>query len=598
MKYKSIPDLFWSQVEKYGDRTALRRKVGTKWEPVTWKQWGEKVEAAASGLLALGLKRGDHVSILSNNRVEWVVADLGIICSGGATVGVYASNLPSEVAYVAGHAESPFIFVENKEQLRKVLDVRSQLSDLKKIIAFDMPTGFEDRDVLSLDELLSLGREHLADNRSTIKDVRENTDAEDVALIVYTSGTTGPPKGAMLSHKNIIWTAGTSVDELTITEKDESLSFLPLAHLLEHFLFFGSVMLGGVINYAESIDKIAQNMLEVRPSVVVGVPRVYEKIYSRLQNMAAQKGKLGAAIFKTAKNAAIEYARKRSRGKPIGLGLKIRHGISDRLVYSKLRESTGGRIRFFGSGGAPLSAEIAEFFYGAGLPIVESWGMTETTAPSTLTRPNEIRPGTVGRPLPGVDVKIEADGEILVRGPNVFKGYFKNPAATAEALEGGWMHTGDVGEFDSEGMLKITDRKKDLIITAGGKNIAPQNIENLMKTNPLFSQVVVIGDRQPYCVALLTLNEEEVRRFASEKRLTEKNYAELVKTKPINDLAAQAVAEKNSHLARYEQIKKFRIIPYDFSQATGELTPTMKVKRKVVNQKFADIIQEMYEGPE
>ena len=596
MEHKNIADMFWGQVEKYGDRTALKRKVNDKWEPVSWAEWGEMVQATVSGLAALGLKRGDRVSILSTNRVEWVAADMGIICAGGVSVGIYSSNLPSEVAYVAGHAESPFIFVENEEQLNKVLEVKPQLSDLKKTIVFDMPSGFEDPNVISFDELLALGKDKIERGKALINDVKENVDMEEVALLVYTSGTTGPPKGAMLTHKNILWTSKTGIDEMTITDRDESLSFLPLAHLLEHFLFFGTTMLGATINFAESIDKIGQNLVETKPTMIVGVPRVYEKIYAKLQNTAKEKGGLGAKIFEMARETAIEYARKLSRKEAPGLSLKLKHSISDKLVYRKLRAAVGGNIRFLGSGGAPLSAEIAEFFYGAGLPIIEAWGMTETTAPATLTRPDEIRPGAVGRPMPEVQVRIETDGEILVKGPNVFKGYFKNPTATAEALVDGWMHTGDVGYFDKEGVLYITDRKKDLIITAGGKNIAPQNIENLMKTNSLFSQVVLVGDRQPYCVALITLNEEEVLRIADRKGLDGKNYADLIETPEIIKEVEKAIEEKNSRLARFEQIKKFRIISHDFSQETGELTPTLKVKRKIVNEKYNDLIKEMYGG--
>ncbi len=596
MEYNNLADMFWSQVERYGGRTALKHKVNETWTPVSWIEWADMVRKVASGLTELGLEKGDRVSILSNNRVEWVTTDLGTLCAGGVTVGIYASNLPKEVAYVAEHAEAPFIFVEDREQLEKVLEVRSELPRLKKIIVYDMPADFEDSGVMSMDELMNLGADKMKAGKSRMEDVRRNVSREDMALLIYTSGTTGPPKGAMLSHDNILWTADTGIKALSIGEDDETLSFLPLAHLLEHFLFFGTIMLGATINFAESIDRIAQNMQEVRPTVMVGVPRVYEKIYARLRNMADRKGKFGAAVFNIARNAAIEYARKESRGQPIGAGLAIRRKIGDVMVFRKLKNIVGGNIRFFGSGGAPLSPEIAEFFYGAGLPIIEAWGMTETTAPVTITRPDMIRPGAVGSPLPGGEVKIADDGEILVKGPNVFMGYFKNPEATQEALKDGWMYTGDVGYFDDEGMLHITDRKKDLIITAGGKNIAPQNIENMVKTDPIFSQIVLIGDRRPYCSALITLNEEEVRRVAGEKGLDEEaDYEQLVNKQEIIEEVDKALAEKNKHLARYEQIKKYRVIPYDFSQETGELTPTMKVKRKVVNEKFRDTIEQMYE---
>lgn len=595
MEYKNLVDLFFSQAEKLHMKTALRRKVQNEWQGISWVEWAGMVERVASGLHTLGLEAGQRVCILSQNRVEWVVADLATLSAGGVTVGIYASNLPSEVAYVTGHSEAPFLFVENLEQLNKALEVRSQLPELKKIIVFDMPSGYEAPDVISYKELESLGEENIEEGRQIIQHYRENLKPDDTALIVYTSGTTGPPKGAMLSHNNLLWTAATAAKELNLSPDDESLSFLPLAHLLEHFIFFGSIVTGITINFAESIDKLAQNLTEVKPTVVIGVPRVYEKIYARLQSMAVSKGGLSSSVFKMANETAREFARKKSRGEKINPALKVRHALADALVYSKLRKITGGRIKFFGSGGAPLAPEIAEFFYGAGLPIVEAYGMTETTAPATMNRPQRIKPGTVGQPLPGVEVKIADDGEILVKGPNVFQGYFKNPQATAEALVDGWMHTGDVGKFDEEGYLIITDRKKDLIITAGGKNIAPQNIENLVKTDPLFSQVVVIGDRKPYCVALITLNEEEVRRVAEELGLKAQSYSELISNPAIVERVEKAIAQKNALLARFEQIKKFKIIDHDFSQATGELTPTLKVKRKIVYQKYKDIIDKLYE---
>lgn len=596
MDYRNLVDLFFSQVEKLGDRIALRRKVAGKWEPITWKQWGGSVERVAAGLRALGVERGQRICILSQNRVEWTFADLGIMSNGAVTVGIYASNLPSEVAYVTGHSEAPYLFVENEEQLNKVIEVRSQLPDLKKIIVFDMPKGVEGPDIIGMDELISLGEENLEQGRAMARDMRENLKPEDMALIVYTSGTTGPPKGAMLSHHNLLWTATTAAKQMNLTHDDESLSFLPLAHLLEHYVFFSTLVIGGTINYAESIDKLSQNLGEVRPTIMIGVPRVYEKIYSRIQTMAESKGPFSAKVFRMANKTAREYAYKHSRHQRIGPVLKAKHAVSDALVYKKLRGIVGGRIKFLGSGGAPLAAEIAEFFYGAGLPIVEAYGMTETTAPATLTPLDNLKPGTVGTPLPGVDIKIAEDGEILVRGPNVFMGYFKNKQATDESLIEGWMHTGDVGKFDEDGLLVITDRKKDLIITAGGKNIAPQNIENLVKTDSLFSQVVVIGDRRPYCVALITLNEEEVKRIAEEEGLSGKPYENLIESPAIMKRAEAAMAEKNKRLARYEQIKKFKILDHDFSQATGELTPTLKVKRKIVNQKFKDLIDEMYKG--
>jgi len=592
MNEKTLPRLFLSRVDRYKDRRALVRKVEGRWEPVSWNQYAAKVRDIFLGLLSLGIRKGDAVAILSWNRVEWVFADMAILSTGGICVPIYASNLPRDVAYVIEHSDSRFAFVEDREQLAKILEVRSDLPGLETIVVFE-GDGDPEKGVLSLDELMDRGR-----NVENADDVfREHAEAvvpEDLFTYSYTSGTTGPPKGAMLTHANIRFVSERSIRLIDFRDSQCTLSFLPLAHLLERFVFYTSMEAGLTVYFAESIEKIPENLLEVRPHGLISVPRLYEKIYTRVLNQAEAGSPITRKIFHWASGIGRTYARLHSESKPIPTALLLQYRIADLLVFRKLRARFGGRIFFLGTGGAPISSEISEFLYAAGMPPTEAYGLTETSAPSTMSHTGQFRLGTVGKPLEDVEVKIAEDGEILIRGGNVFVGYLKNPEATAEAMKDGWFHSGDVGELDEDGFLRITDRKKDLIITAGGKNIAPQNIENLIKTDRFISQVMVYGDRMPYCVALITLDPEEMRRWATEQGIDFLSPGELVENPEVVKLVRGIVDSKNQQLPRFEQIKKFRVLPEDFSQDTGELTPTLKVKRKFTSQKYWNLIEEMY----
>lgn len=598
MPEDTLVKMFQNRVRKYGERVALRRKRNNRWEELSWKEFGEQVKNFSLGLIVLGLQKGETVSILSENRPEWVFADLGIMSAGGIGVSIYAGNLPQDVAYIIAHSESKIVVVENQEQLSKVIAVRGELPYLEKIVVIE---DFERRDdlmIMSFSDVGKLGFEQGCKDEKMFEKRLLEVKPEDTAAIVYTSGTTGPPKGVMLSQANFIFICSSTLKIFAVSDQDISLSFLPLAHALERVVFFMTIYAGATVSFAESIKKIGENILEVRPTILIGVPRIFEKIYEGVISRAESTSRVQKVIFNWCVRGGKMVCDLRLSNKKIPLLLRLKYRIADRLIFSKLRDRLGGRIKIMGSGGAPLAKEIIEFFLAAGLPILEAYGMTETTAPSMITRLENMRPGYVGQAIPGVKIKIAEDGEILIKGGNLFKGYFKNPQATAEALKDGWLHSGDIGEIDREGFLKVTDRKKDIIITAGGKNVAPQNIENNLKVGKYISQVMVYGDRRPYLTALITLNEEEVVRFAQANKIRFANFAQLSQHSVIKQLVIDIVREKNEGLARFERIKRFVILPEDFSYQSGELTPTIKVKRKFTQEKFAKIIEGMYSsGP-
>lgn len=591
---KTLPEMFWERVEKYQSRTILRAKKEGKWQDISWEEFGKWVKNFALGLISLGMMPKNTVSILSGNRPEWVFSDLAILSGGGIPVSIYASNLPQDVGYIIGHSESKIVVVENEEQLNKVLSVWDKLPQLEKIIVIDGDKEYENKNILSFNYVCKIGEERNTKNPIIFTERINSTQEYDAAFIIYTSGTTGPPKGVMLTHKNILFICRTLSQLIQVDERDTSLSFLPLAHALERIIFYISVYKSGYINFAENINTIAQNVVEVKPTIMIGVPRVFEKIYNAIITQVESQSPLKRKIFWWSINVGKIVSEIKVNKKTLPPFLFLKYFLADKLVFKKIRERVGGRIRFFGSGGAPLSPEIIRFFYSVGLPILEAYGLTESSAPATIATLDKIKFGYVGKPLPQVEVKIASDGEILIKGPNVFKGYFKNEEATKEAIKDGWLHSGDIGEFDKEGFLKITDRKKDLIITSGGKNISPQNIENHIKTNKYISQVMVYGDQKPYLVALITLNEKEVYEYAKEKGIKYNDFVSIVKSKEIEEMVEKIIKEKNQDLAKFETIKKFKILPGDFSQETGELTPTLKVKRKFTTAKYKDIIEEMY----
>jgi len=595
---ETIPSLFRKRVKELGERTALRQKVFGIWRDIVWSEYGRKVRHTACGLVELGLEKGDCVSIIGENRPEWLYADLGTMAAGGISVGIYTTNSAGEVGYILGHSRSKIYIVENEEQLDKALLVRKELPDLTKIVVMDMEglRSFKDPMVMSFDELLALGQARDEREADLFDRLLDATTPDETALLIYTSGTTGPPKGAMLSHSNILWTAQSIAEVLTVYDTDEMVSFLPLSHIAERmFSVFVPICFAYKVNFIENTDTVTQNVVEVSPTVFFAVPRIWEKYHSfifiRMQDATALK----RLLFACAMKVGVKYSDVKLGWRPVPLWLRLGFGVAHFLVFRKLKKRLGfERVRLAISGAAPISPEVLKFYHAIGIPMREVYGQTEGCGPTSIHRGEDIKAGTVGPAIPGVEIKIAADGEILLKGGNVFKGYYRNPAATAETLVDGWLHSGDVGMFDEDGFLKITDRKKDLIITSGGKNIAPQNIENQLKFSPYINDAVVIGDARKYLTALVIIDEDNVVKYATDNKIHYSTYATLTQTPEVRSLIQEEVDRVNKSLARVEQVKKFRILPKKLLEEDGEVTPTMKVKRKYVNEAFKDLIESMY----
>ena len=549
-------------------------------------------------LLALGLKPGECVSI-GENSPEWVYIDLGTMHAGGTTVGVYATNSWEQCQYVVDHSESRFFFVENEEQLDKALRFRAKVPRLEKIIVWDLKglKHFKDPMVMSFDEFLALGQELDKKDPGLFEKTWKRVASQDLARLIYTSGTTGPPKGAMLTHTNITWMAKAMAEGNPIEAQDEFLSFLPLCHIFEQlFTIFMNIKYGAIVNFIESTDTVTDNMREISPTVAYGVPRVWEKYYSGIMIMMSDATWFKKLIFQTSLKIGERYAALTTTHQPVPPWLRSAYSLAHFFTFRKLKERLGfDRVRLAFSGAAPISPDVLRFFQAIGIPLREGYGMTEGTGVTCANQGDRVKIGTVGQALPGVEVKIAEDGEICFRGGNVFKGYFKNPEDTAEVLEpDGWMHSGDVGVLDEQGFLKITDRKKDLIITAGGKNIAPQNIENQLKFSPYINDAVVIGDRRKYLVAIIVIDEDNVVKYAQDNKIQYTTYASLTQHPEVSKLIQKEVDVVNKTLANVETVKKFTILPKKLFVEDGEVTPTMKVKRKYINEAFKDVIEGMY----
>jgi long-chain acyl-CoA synthetase len=589
---------FYKNMIEHPNRVALREKEYGLWKDITWAQYGEKVRQVAMGLIALGLRKGECVSIISENRPEWVYSDFGIMASGGVTTGIYTTNSAEQCCYIVNNSESRFYIAENEEQFDKVLRFRKDTPKLERIIVIDMEglKRYHDPMLMSFDELLRKGREFEEKNPGLFEKRMAEIKPSDMALLIYTSGTTGPPKGAMLTHANLLFMSEAMVSAIPILDSDETLSFLPLCHIFEQlFTVMINVRYRTIVNFVESTDTLMENMKEISPTVVYGVPRIWEKYASAIMIRMSDATWFKRNIFRLAMGIGLKYASLRLNGEPTPIYLKIAYLIAYIMVFWKLKERLGfDRVKLAISGAAPISPDVLKFFNAIGIPMIEGYGQTEGTGVTTVTRLNNIKIGKVGQPLSGVEVKIAQDGEILVRSPGVFKGYFKNPEATAEVLKEGWLYSGDIGELDENGFLKITDRKKDLIITAGGKNIAPQNIENQLKFSPYINDAVVIGDRRKYLVALIAIDEENVIKYAQDNKIQFGTYASLTQAPEIRQLIQKEVDKVNKTLAQVEQIKKFAIIPKKLYEEDGEVTPTMKVKRKFINEAYKEIIEKMY----
>ena len=580
------------RADQFGSTPAYKRKENGQWRTYTWTEYFERVQYLAAGLKSLGVKKGDCVALLSVSSPEWALSDIAILSLGAVTVPIYPSNTPEDVQYILRDSESRFIIVENEAQFKKIEEFKS----LDHIITIEKLVHVKPG-IISLDELELLGKKLSFDLKKEI----ENVSPEDMATLVYTSGTTGKPKGAILTHGNLVSEVADIQNAFPISSSDIFLSFLPFAHILARVEHLGSVYVGWCLAYAESIEKVSQNLGEVKPTALISVPRIYEKAFNKIMTRVEGSSSLQKKIFHWALHVGNEVSMFLEKKKSIPLLLGLQYKLASQLVFNKIRENFGGRIRFLISGGAPLSQDIARFFHAAGLLILEGYGLTETTAAVTGNRIENFRFGTVGLPLSDVEIKIErepgyppGEGEVFIKSSKVFKGYFKKEADTRAVLNGGWLATGDIGRIEDGGFLKITDRKKDIIVTSAGKNIAPQNIENFLKTDPHISQVMIYGDKRNYLTALVTLNQDELSKYAKAHQISYRDWADLISKKEVEELVKKIVEEKNKSLASYETIKKFKILQQDFTVESGELTPTLKVKRKFCTEKYKSILETMY----
>lgn len=585
----SLASLFHYRVNLQADRRAMMRKTPAGWQGITFRELEEKVAQIATTLQAMGFKKGDRLALLAQTSPEWTFFDFATLSLGGVTVPVYPSLTADEVHFILKDSGASVLVVEDSRQRAKVEALRAQLPDLKKIITLEKNGVGE---IAAYTDWVSAPSPEALQKW---KDVAPLVQSHDLATIVYTSGTTGQPKGAQLSHQNFLSTMEVSMEALGLRSDDLTLLFLPTAHILGRMEQMFILGVGWTTAYAEGFAGLMENMAELRPTLLVSVPRIYEKFYAAIQSKMSGGSPRSRRLFEEAVRVGRAYSQTLQRGEKPGLVLRARYYVAERLIFRKVREKFGGRLRFTISGGAPLSAEIAEFFHACGILILEGYGLTETTGPLAVNRPNRFRFGSTGIPGRGVEVKIASDGEILIKGPTIFSGYFGRPDLTNEAMTDGYFATGDIGNVDSEGFLTITDRKKDLIVTAAGKNIAPQKIENLVKADPLFSNIVVFGDKQKFLVALLAINAVELRRIASGKGVEFKSVSESTKDPEIAAVIKKRFDAINNELASFERVKKFKILSRELSMEAGELTPSLKVKRKFCEQKYAPVIEEMYQ---
>lgn len=592
-KSSTMADMLTIAAEQHASNTAIKHKVGDEWHEVTYAELLPIVRGISKGLMANGISPHDKVAILANTRPEWTYADFGALCAGAIVAPVYQSNSPEEVEYVLNHSEAKLVFVEDEEQLNKVKRVRDQLSFLEKVVIFD-PDVADLGEAITLEELKSQGA-GISDDEFEQRVTAVQPD--DLCTIVYTSGTTGPPKGCMLTHGN--YRATTSMGEnALIGDPDELIYlFLPLAHVFARLVQFVSIDVGATIAYwQKDPTQIIPDVIGLQPQTLPSVPRIFEKLYTLANNVADAKSPEEKAMFKKAIEVGSQVRELQSQGKPVPEDLQTIFDAADEPVYQMVRNLFGGNMKRAITGAAPIAAEILEFFFACGVPVYEGYGMTETATLATSNNAvSGYRIGSIGKPVPGCEVKISADGEMLISGPNIFQGYYKDPAATAETIDrDGWLHTGDLGMIDDDGFVFITGRKKDIIITAGGKNLTPANFENAMKQNRWVSQAVMFGDRRPYPVALLTLDPDELPALAAQLEI--ENNHNIYSNPKVTDLIQAVVDEVNTKFAQVEKVKKFRILDHDLTLETGELTPSMKVKRNVVHEKYADIYDAMYES--
>ncbi len=588
---ETLSQLFFNTIKTYiKDDLMLYKKEG-QYTPISTGEFETKVKHFCLGMKELGMGTGDKMIILSENRPEWVISDLANLCLGGVTVPIYTTLVPEQVKYIIDDSDAKIVVCSNPELWKLIEAVKSQLTKVTHFISFD--AGAPEW-ALSLEQVLEKGKQSDQKNTELFEKISSEVKPSDLATIIYTSGTTGPPKGVMLTHHNFVSNVKATAPLLPFSDKDIGMSLLPLSHSFERMVTYCYLYKGCSIGYAEGFDTIAQNFLELRPHMMAVAPRVLEKFYARVIDNVLASSALKRKIFYWALNVGRKYAQRKLQKQPVSGMLNFKRKIAHKLVFSKIIAKTGGRIRFFASGAAPLSKDIGEFFYAMGLVIMEGYGLTETSPVITCNTFDSLKFGTVGPPIPGVEVKIAEDGEIFAKGPNVMKGYYKKEEETKEVFDGDWFKTGDIGHIDENGHLVITDRKKDIIVTAGGKNVAPQPIENLLRTNPHIENALTIGDKRKFISALVVPNFEKIKAFAESHNIPYESLSDLVKDEKVLDFMEAEVDRATPNLASYEKVKKISLLDRDFEIDKGEMTPTYKIKRNIVEEKYKGIIDAMY----
>ena len=594
MEAKTLAEMFQNVVKKHGQKTSLMQKVEGEFKGFSYAEFGERVKNFALGLASLGITQSDRIALISENRPEWAISDFALLSLGATNVPIYPTITAQQIEYILKDSGSRIIIVSNPDLLEKILEIFDNLPALQKVIYMDESQVMKDF-MLDFKDVLEMGKTFEKNHSGYFENAVKKVMPDDLCGIIYTSGTTGAPKGVMLSHNNLLSNVIAAKQVIRVDETDTFLSFLPLCHSFErmagHFL---AISVGATVAYAESTEAVADNLGEVKPTLMTSVPRLFEKIYGKVIENAEAGSPIKKKIFWWAVNTGEKYVNAKFAGKISG-GLNFKYNLATKLVFSKLHQRVGGNLRFFVSGGAPLPKEIAEFFYKAGILILEGYGLTETSPVIAVNREEKFKFGSVGPAVPGVEVKIADDGEVLTRGPHVMKGYYKNPEATAETIDKeGWLYTGDIGILDESGMLFITDRKKNILVTSGGKNVTPATIENLLITSPYIEQVMVVGDKRNYLTALIVPSFDTLKKYADAIGISYSDVEGLLANEKIYATVDGDIQNLTTELARFEQIKKFTLLPKEFTIEDGELTPTLKVKRKVVSEKYADVIEKMY----
>ncbi|MBT8220005.1 MAG: AMP-binding protein [Bacteroidia bacterium] len=596
-----VPKQLRAITKKLGNQVAMRHKRFGLWQEITWRDYYNRTLELASGMYDLGVRKGDFVGIIGENCPEWLYVDMAAQMLGATSVGIYTTNAWEQVRYVVNHAGCKLLFAQDEEQVDKWLRFRSESPHLEKVIYWEDKglTSMSDEQLMRFEDLMKSGVSSLEANAQAIRELTNSIGPDDTAILVYTSGTTGNPKGAMLTNKNLLWVANSlaTLEEGSMIDTDEEImSFLPLCHIFERtFSVYLHMVQGYTVNFVESIDTVPQNLREIHPTVGYAVPRIWEKFYSKIYITMEDADWFNRQVYKLALGTSKKYFDKLDSGKNPSPFLALGNFLAQRGVFYYLKERLGmEKMRYAFSGAAPISPDILKFYRYIGLTMVEGYGMTETSAIISFSTLNNYKYGYVGRAIPDSEVKIAEDGEIIARHPGIFKGYYKNPDATTAAKVDGWMHTGDIGEMDEDGYIKIVDRKKDLIITAGGKNIAPQFIENKLKFSPYINDAIVIGDRRKYLTAILALDEENINKYAQDHKIQYSTYADLAENEDIRKLIDKEVRKVNNQLAKVQNVRKYSILTKRLYQEDGEMTPTMKVKRNYINNTYSDLIESMY----